>query len=99
MRIGKWAAAVAIVCSGIVANMAAAGATTDATASNCRDAARQVKTALASNAQSPNYSAATKEKNNGASFCVHEMYADGVAHYDNALKLLGASKSSQASAN
>lgn len=99
MRIGKWAAMAAIVCSGIVVNVAAASATTDATASDCRDAARQVKTALASNQQSPNYSEALKEKNNGSSFCVHEMFADGVTHYNAALKLLGVSKNSQASAN
>lgn len=90
MRIGKWAAAVAIVTSALIAN--AAAATTEVSASDCRDAAREVKAALASNAQSPNYSDAVREKNNANGFCIHEMYSQGVDHYNNALKLLGANK-------
>jgi hypothetical protein len=97
MRIAKWAATAAIVMGGLAVNVAMANATTEASAASCREAARQVKSALDSNQQSPNYEAALHEKNNGASFCVHEMFADGMTHYNAALKLLGASTNSQAS--
>jgi hypothetical protein len=92
MRIGKWAAAAAIVLSGVAVNAVAVSATTEATARGCHDAARQLDAALQSNQQSPNYADAVKEKNNAASFCVHEMYSAGMVHYNNALKLLGAGK-------
>jgi hypothetical protein len=54
--------------------------------------ADQVKTALASNSQSPNYQEAVKEKNNGQSFCNESFYQYGINHFSHALQLLGANK-------
>jgi hypothetical protein len=61
--------------------------------SGCQKLAEQVKLALASDAQSSNYDAAVKEKNYGRDFCTNNLYAHGEEHYEQALKLLGVSKS------
>lgn len=59
----------------------------------CVKLAGQVSQALASNAQSPNYDAAKKEKGYGRDYCASGLYAQGTTHYAEALKLLGAESS------
>ena len=69
-----------------------ASAAQSASLSGCMDMADQVKTALASNSQSPNYHEAVKEQGYGRQFCASGLYQNGVDHYAQALKLLGAQK-------
>jgi hypothetical protein len=90
MRNLKLATGVAFLCSALAAGAANAAAPT---ANGCFDMAQQVKAALASNAQSPNYQEAVKEQNNAQSFCNESFYQYGINHYSHALTLLGASKS------
>jgi hypothetical protein len=91
MRNLKLATGVAVLCSVLMAGATAAMADTP-TAASCLDMADQVKTALASNSQSPNYQEAVKEKNNGQSFCNESFYQYGINHFSHALQLLGANK-------
>ena len=65
----------------------------DAKLSTCVDMRNQVNTALADNAQSPKYEDAKKQQQYGTEFCGSGLYQNGVSHYAEALKLLGASKS------
>jgi len=58
------------------------------THSSCLDAARQAKAALDASGQSPNYDAALKEWRSGNEFCNAGYYRQGVAHYEQAEKLL-----------
>src|ERR1700733_5215937 len=92
MRNLKLAAGAAILCSTLVAGATSAMADW-ATAANCHDMAEQVKSALAANAQSPNYQEAEKERSNGLSFCSESFYQYGINHYSHALTLLGVTKS------
>ncbi|HEY2445392.1 MAG TPA: hypothetical protein VGI20_06610 [Rhizomicrobium sp.] len=71
---------------------ASAATAEDASLSSCVKLASQVRDALSSNAQSPSFQAATKEKGYGQDFCANGLYKNGVEHYAEALKLLGASK-------
>jgi hypothetical protein len=57
----------------------------------------EVKTALTSNAQSPNYEDAVKQQRYGVEFCNNGFYQNGVSHYEQALKLLGVEKSADRS--
>ena len=60
--------------------------------SSCVKLAGEVNQALASNSQSASYEAAAKEKSYGRDYCSTGLYAQGVTHYAQALKLLGAGK-------
>jgi hypothetical protein len=60
---------------------------------SCATMATQVKTALEANQSSSNYAAAEKEKDYGRDFCTNSLYKNGLAHYAQALKLLGVSAS------
>ncbi|HEX3429863.1 MAG TPA: hypothetical protein VHT03_03175 [Rhizomicrobium sp.] len=71
-----------------------AGAEQTGNLSSCVKLAGEVNQALASNSQSPSYDAAAKEKSYGRDYCATGLYAQGVTHYAEALKLLGADKSS-----
>lgn len=82
--------AAAVLSCGIVLGAGAAGA---ADQGNCIQLAQQVKTALASNAQSASYQDAQKEQGYGREFCNNGLSDRGVAHYQHALDLLGAGKS------
>lgn len=79
----------AIAMCATVALAASAANATAASADSCTDMARQVKAALADNAQSANYDAAVKEKSFGRDFCYNSFYQVGIDHYAQALKLLG----------
>ncbi len=93
MRFVRLAASIAIL-SGTFA-FAASAATTEQAANlgSCAAIQGQVKTALASNAQSPNYETAVKEQHYGLEFCANGFYKNGVTHYAEALRLLGAQQS------
>lgn len=58
----------------------------------CVASAKDVQAALDANQQSPNHDAAVKEQHNGRDFCGTGLYQQGVNHYAQALKLLGADK-------
>ena len=66
--------------------------------STCVKLASEVSQALASNAQSPSFDAAKKEKGYGRDYCASGLYAQGTAHYAEALKLLGGEKSGSSQA-
>lgn len=59
---------------------------------SCVQMQDQVKTALDGNAAAPSYEQARREQTTGLQYCQHGFYDNGVAHYAEALKLLGASK-------
>jgi hypothetical protein len=92
MRNLKLATGVVLLCSTFVAGAAFADAQT-ASVTSCLDMAQQVRSALAANAQSPNYQVAVKEQGYGRDFCNNSYYKIGIDHYSHALELLGANKS------
>ncbi len=92
MRNLKLATSVAILCSMLAAGAASADPQT-ASLTSCLDVAQQVKSALAANAQSPNYQEAVKEQGYGRDYCTNTFYQSGISHYNHALTLLGANKS------
>lgn len=69
-----------------------ASAQPTASQSGCVEMQTQVKEALAGNAQSANYEDAVKQQRYGTEFCTRGFYQGGIAHYAEALKLLGVSK-------
>ena len=81
----------AIGLSAMLAMGTSAANAADDSAPTCVSLASQVKTALAANQQSANYEAAVKEKRYGLDFCANAQPKVGVAHYAQALKLLGVS--------
>jgi|HubBroStandDraft_2_1064218.scaffolds.fasta_scaffold437645_2 hypothetical protein len=83
----------AALCASVALGSLPATAENTGSLSGCQKLASQVKHALASNTQSANYDAAVKEKDYGRDFCTNELYAHGEEHYEQALKLLGDSKS------
>lgn len=87
-----------VLAAGVVAVLGmgalnAVAAAQSASLSGCMDMADQVKSALASNSESANYHEAVKEQGYGRQFCASGLYQNGVDHYAQALKLLGAQKS------
>ena len=86
-----------ILAAGVVASLGigafGASAAQSASLSGCMDMADQVKSALASNADSANYHEAVKQQGYGREFCGSGLYQNGIDHYTQALKLLGAQKS------
>lgn len=93
MRLSSLTVFAAALCASVAFGSLSASAEQTGSFSGCQKLASQVKEALASNAQSANYDAAVKEKNYGRDFCTNELYARGEQHYEQALKLLGDSKS------
>jgi hypothetical protein len=93
MRKSNWMVASVLSCGVILSAGAASAFEGIADQSGCVQLAQQVNAALASNPQSANYADAQKEKNMGRDFCTNSMYGRGMAHYQQALNLLGASKS------
>jgi hypothetical protein len=92
MRFVHLAASIAVL-SGTLAFAASASAEETASLGTCATMQDQVKAALASNSQSPNYETAVKEQRYGVEFCGQGFYRNGVAHYSEALQLLGAQHS------
>jgi hypothetical protein len=85
-----------ILAAGVVAGVGLgalnASAEQSASLSGCINMADQVKSALATNSQSPSYHEAVKQQGYGRDFCANGLYQHGVDHYAQALKLLGAQK-------
>ena len=94
MRLLSIAAAAVALSLGAAAMAAPAAAEESGNLSSCVKLAGEVNQALANNAQSSSYEAAKKEKSYGRDYCATGLYAQGVTHYAQALKLLGAEKSS-----
>ncbi len=92
MRNVKRTAGLAVLSAGLAFAAAPAKATDTASLSGCTTMQTQVRTALQSNAQSPNYESALKEQRYGLEFCSNGFYQNGVSHYEQALKLLGVDK-------
>ena len=57
----------------------------------CLAMQHQVADALASHQQDANYQAARDQQSLGKTYCMGNMYSDGVGHYGKALQLLGVS--------
>ncbi len=93
MRFMNITMSVAALCASVALSSASALAEQSGSLSTCAKLAGEVHEALASNMQSANYEAATKEKGYGRDFCLNGLYGNGVAHYEQALRLLGAAKS------
>ena len=96
MRSIKYAAFVAAMSLGLGLTVASASAQQVANVETCLSSASQVKTALASNAQSANYEAAMKERNYGLAYCNSGFYEKGVSHYSRALQILGMAQNGDA---
>ena len=73
---------------GLAAGASAAFAA-DPSEADCHQLDSQVRTALTSN-QSGNRDQAERERAQGRQFCTNGYYRVGIAHYTQALKLLGA---------
>ncbi|HEY1615069.1 MAG TPA: hypothetical protein VGF97_15390 [Rhizomicrobium sp.] len=82
-----------LVCAGLLVCATQAGAEDLASMSGCVKRADQVTAALAGDQHAATYGAALKEKGYGRDFCLNGMYRQGVAHYDEALRLLDTQKS------
>jgi len=93
MRLPTIAATTFALSLGAAALSVPANAEESGNLSTCVKLAGEVNQALASNAQSPSYDAAAKEKSYGRDYCASGLYPQGVTHYAEALKLLGAEKS------
>ncbi|MGD0190481.1 MAG: hypothetical protein ABSD74_07055 [Rhizomicrobium sp.] len=89
MRFVHLAASIAVL-SGTLALAVPASAQDSANLGTCATMQDQVKAALSSNSQSPNYENAVKEQRYGLEFCSEGFYRNGAAHYSQALRLLGA---------
>lgn len=92
MRYVKWTAGLAGLAGALAIAAIPARATDTASLSGCTTLQSQVRTALQSNAQSPNYDSALKEQRYGLEFCSNGFFQNGVSHYEQALKLLGVDK-------
>ena len=93
MRLLTIAATTLALSLGAAALCVPASAEPSGNLATCVKLAGQVSQALASNAQSPSYDAAKKEKGYGRDYCASGLYAQGTTHYAQALKLLGAETS------
>jgi hypothetical protein len=93
MRIANVTMCAVAVCAGVVLASVPAGAEETGSLSGCAKLADEVKQALASNSQSASFDQAMKEKGYGRDFCANGLYAHGEDHYNEALRLLGATKS------
>jgi hypothetical protein len=91
--------AMCVAALSLCATIASADAQQVANVQTCLSVASQVKTALDANQQSPNYSAAMKERNTGLLYCNSAFYAKGVDHYNRALALLGGQSADSAAAH
>jgi len=83
-------AAIAGVLGLVMLTTASFAAEPNATA--CRDREVQVRTALDASQQASNRADAVKEQSSGQTYCAHGFYRMGLAHLDQALKLLGVDK-------
>jgi hypothetical protein len=92
MRLLSIVASTVALSLGAAAFSVPAGAEQTGNLSGCVKLAGEVNQALANNSQSPSYDAAAKEKSYGRDYCASGLYGQGVAHYAQALKLLGADK-------
>lgn len=89
MRYVNWVASLAIV-SGAFAFVASPASAEDmSNVTGCISMEHQVKAALDSNAQAANYRDAVRQKQVAQDYCSSGLYKNGVAHYAEALKLLG----------
>ena len=99
MRLLTIAATTLALSFGAAALSVSANAEETGNLSTCVKLAGEVNQALASNTQSPDYQAAAKEKSFGRDYCASGLYPQGTTHYAEALKLLGAERSSAASSS
>jgi hypothetical protein len=93
MRLLTLTMSAAALCAGVALGSFPAAAQDTNSLSSCVKLADQVKQALAANTQSANHEAAVQEKFRAQGFCANGLYGPGVQHYEQALKLLGASGS------
>lgn len=92
MSYAKFAAAAIVIAGGLTAFASGAMAGEEATFAGCAKLARQAKNALAN--QSNANEDAQKQLQAAADYCRRGYYKAGVAHYEAALKTLGATEKS-----
>lgn len=93
MRLLALTFSAAALCATVALGSLPAAADETDSPSGCLKLASEVSQALAANPQSSNHEAAVKEDLYGRGFCANGFYGHGVEHYQQALKLLGESKS------
>lgn len=89
MHFVKISACAAAMAFGLGLAAASAADTQVANVGSCLKLSSQVRSALDSNQQAANYDAAKKEGGFGRDYCTNGFYAQGIAHYERALQLLG----------
>jgi hypothetical protein len=91
MNFVKLAASAAALSLTLGATAAYAQSSEPANVVGCMHMAKKVSAALDANMSSPNYAAARQNAADADGLCSHAMYKNGLATYDKALGLLGAS--------
>lgn len=86
----KWIAGAATLCAGIGLFAMSATAADAASVSGCLHAAKDVRAAIAGNQSSPKLEDAQRQQRYGLEYCNQGFYKQGMAHYAEALKVLGA---------
>lgn len=90
-------AASAVIILTVLAFGAAPASAGQANNLSCMQVSKDVRTALDSNKNSPNYKAAMSKRNQGLFACNSGFYKLGMAHYAAALKLLGSTNETSSS--
>lgn len=93
MKASNRIALAALVCADVTTASWAALGDEPYNTVGCLHMSQKVSDALATNASSPNFRAASDESKAGRSFCQSGVYNIGIRHYSKALDLLGVSKS------
>lgn len=90
MRTLKWTAGAVAICVGATVFAVSTTAASAANVNDCVRSGKEVRTALASNQDSPKSQDARKQQRYGLQYCNQGLYRQGLAHYAEALRLLGA---------
>lgn len=88
--------ATAIVLAGGIAAADTAAASEPATSLNCLKMSKKVKDALYNHPGGSAHDAAEKELKKGTDYCTKGFYKGGIAHFEAALKIIGASGTASA---
>jgi hypothetical protein len=90
----KWTAGAIVVCASLASASVAANA---ANVTDCLRLSKDVNTAIEANADSPKANDARQQRRYGIENCNSGLYAQGVAHYNQALQMLNGTGDAKAS--
>lgn len=90
----KWTMGAATMCAGLAMFAMSATAANASGLTDCLHSAKNVRTAIAQNQDSPKLDDAQRQQRYGLEFCNRGFYKKGMAHYAQALKMLGADQKS-----